>query len=45
VCRAPLRAAERAPTAGGAYLDDRHLNQTQRAYYACLETRGYTLTK
>ncbi len=32
-------------TAGGSYLYDRHLNQTQRAYYACLETRGYTLTK
>ncbi len=32
-------------TAGGSYLYDTHLNQTQRAYYACLETRGYTLTK
>jgi len=32
-------------TAGGSYLYDRHLTQTQRAYYACLETRGYTLTK
>jgi hypothetical protein len=32
-------------TLGGSYLYDRNLNQTQRAYYACLETRGYTLTK
>jgi hypothetical protein len=30
---------------GGPYLYDKDLNQTQRAYYACLETRGYTLTK
>ncbi len=30
---------------GGSYLYDKGLNQTQRAYYACLETRGYTLTK
>lgn len=32
-------------TLGGSYLYDKNLNQTQRAYYACLETRGYTLTK
>jgi len=32
-------------TIGGSYLYDKDLNQTQRAYYACLETRGYTLTK
>ena len=32
-------------TLGGSYLHDKDLNQTQRAYYACLETRGYTLTK
>jgi hypothetical protein len=32
-------------TLGGPYLYDKALNQTQRAYYACLETRGYTLTK
>jgi hypothetical protein len=32
-------------TLGGSYLYDKGLNQTQRAYYACLETRGYTLTK
>lgn len=32
-------------TLGGSYLHDKNLNQTQRAYYACLETRGYTLTK
>jgi hypothetical protein len=32
-------------TLGGPYLYDKGLNQTQRAYYACLETRGYTLTK
>jgi len=32
-------------TAGGSYLYDKDLTQTQRAYYACLETRGYTLTK
>jgi hypothetical protein len=30
---------------GGSYLYDKDLNKTQRAYYACLETRGYTLTK
>ena len=30
---------------GGSYLNDKDLNKTQRAYYACLETRGYTLTK
>ena len=30
---------------GGSYLYDKDLSQTQRAYYACLETRGYTLTK
>jgi hypothetical protein len=32
-------------TLGGSYLYDKDLNKTQRAYYACLETRGYTLTK
>jgi outer membrane lipoprotein SlyB len=32
-------------TVGGPYLYDKNLNQTQRAYYACLEARGYTLTK
>jgi len=32
-------------TLGGPYLYDKDLNQTQRAYYACLETRGYTITK
>ena len=32
-------------TLSGPYLNDRNLNQAQRAYYACLETRGYTLTK
>jgi len=32
-------------TVGGSYLYDKDLNKTQRAYYACLETRGYTLTK
>src|SRR5215813_3016409 len=32
-------------TLAGPYLNDENLNQTQRAYYACLETRGYTLTR
>jgi hypothetical protein len=32
-------------TLGGSYLYDKDLNETQRAYYACLEARGYTLTK
>ena len=32
-------------TVGGGYLYDKDLSQTQRAYYACLEARGYTLTK
>jgi len=32
-------------TIGGPYLYDKDLNQTQRAYYACLEARGYTMTK
>jgi len=32
-------------TLGGSYLHDKDLNQTQRAYYACLETRGYSLTR
>jgi hypothetical protein len=32
-------------TLGGPYLHDKNLNETQRAYYACLETRGYTMTK
>jgi hypothetical protein len=30
---------------GGPYLYDKNLNETQRAYYACLEARGYNLTK
>jgi len=30
---------------GGSYLYDKNLTQTQRAYYACLEARGYSLTK
>src|SRR5215469_10864751 len=29
----------------GPYLQDKNLNETQRAYYACLETRGYTMTR
>jgi uncharacterized protein YcfJ len=32
-------------TLGGSYVYDKDLNQTQRAYYACLEARGYTLTR
>ena len=32
-------------TLGGPYLYDKNLNDTQRAYYACLDARGYTLTK
>jgi outer membrane lipoprotein SlyB len=32
-------------TLAGPYLYDKDLNKTQRAYYACLEARGYTLTK
>jgi len=32
-------------TLGGPYLYDKDLNRTQRAYYACLETRGYTITR
>ena len=32
-------------TLGGSYLYDKNLNDTQRAYYACLDARGYTLTK
>lgn len=32
-------------TLGGSYFYDEDLNHTQRAYYACLETRGCTLTK
>jgi len=32
-------------TLGGSYLYDKNLNETQRAYYACLDVRGYTLTK
>jgi hypothetical protein len=32
-------------TLGGPYLYDKNLNNTQRAYYACLEARGYNLTK
>ena len=32
-------------TVAGPYMYDKDLNKTQRAYYACLETRGYTLTK
>jgi phage tail tape-measure protein len=34
-----------APLGGSYFFYDKDLNQTQRAYYACLETRGYTLTK
>ena len=30
---------------GGAMTSRKDLNQTRRAYYACLETRGYTLAK
>ncbi len=30
---------------GGSYLHDKGLNRTQPASYACLEMRGYTLTK
>jgi len=29
----------------GPYFYDKNLNETQRAYYACLETRGYTMTR
>jgi len=29
----------------GPYLYDKNLNETQRAYYACLEARGYTLSR
>ena len=29
----------------GPYLHDNNLNDTQRAYYACLEARGYTMTR
>ena len=29
----------------GPYLYDKNLNDTQRAYYACLEARGYTMTR
>jgi hypothetical protein len=32
-------------TLGGSYFYDKSLNNTQRAYYACLEARGYNLTK
>jgi uncharacterized protein YcfJ len=32
-------------TLAGPYLYDKSLNNTQRAYYACLEARGYNLTK
>jgi len=32
-------------TLAGPYLYDKNLNETQRAYYACLETRGYTMTR
>ena len=31
-------------TLGGSYLYDKNLTETQRAYYACLEARGYKLT-
>ena len=42
---ATIAGAGLGATLGGSYLYDKNLNQTQRAYYACLETRGYTLTK
>ena len=42
---ATIAGASIGATIGGSYLYDKDLNQTQRAYYACLETRGYTLTK
>lgn len=32
-------------TLGGPYLYDKDVNDTQRAYYACLEARGYTVGK
>lgn len=32
-------------TLGGSYLYDKNLTETQRAYYACLEARGYHLTQ
>jgi len=42
---ATIAGAGLGATLGGSYLYDKDLNQTQRAYYACLETRGYTLAK
>ena len=42
---ATIAGAGIGATLGGSYLYDKDLNKTQRAYYACLETRGYTLTK
>jgi len=30
-------------TLGGSYLHDKTLNDTQRAFYACLAGRGYTI--
>ena len=42
---ATIAGADLGATLGGSYLYDKDLNQTRRAYYACLETRGYTLAK
>ena len=42
---ATIAGAGLGATLGGSYLYDKDLNHTQRAYYACLEARGYTLTK
>jgi hypothetical protein len=42
---ATIAGAGIGATMGGSYLYDKNLNETQRAYYACLEARGYTLTK
>ena len=42
---ATIAGAGLGATLGGSFLYDKDLSQTQRAYYACLEARGYTLTK
>lgn len=42
---ATIAGAGLGATLSGPYLYDKSLNNTQRAYYACLEARGYTLTK
>ena len=42
---ATIAGAGLGATLGGSYLYDKDVNQTRRAYYACLEARGYTLTK